>query len=728
MASSNVNLVIAGDSIGAGSISGADPWRDLNLGGTYTVKNHSFAGAYIGQQAGLNESAILKDFDPNSGTNWLVVQAGTNDLAQGATASVLYTGVQKLVQDGHAQGFKVVVATVLPRSDAVFAWSSADESARLAYNDTVRANAAGADAIADIAASPILGNAAAPGNAALYLDGLHPTASAVQAYLEPIYAAVFSSSTSSVPASQPSANPAPDTATAPDTTHDTGSAPADAATPAPTHTSDPGSTPVAGSAPADAATPAPTHTSDPVTTPASGSAPADAATPAPTHTSDPGTTPAVGSAPGTDTGSGTNTLVVHVSGDHYQGDPQFQVYVDGKAVGGTQAVTAVHGSNQWQDIALKGDFSPSSPHAVEVRFLNDAYDGSGQFSEGHDRNLYVSSVSLDGHSFGSSDANPTVLLQNGGVTIATTAATAASDGHSPGPSDTSAAVGTGGAAPTDVSGSHTPGPSDTSAAVGTGGAAPTDVSGSHTPSPGDTSAAVGTGDTAPAVGATTIGSGASHLVLKISQDAYVGDAQYTVSVDGQQIGGVQTAHASHAAGQSDTVTVKGDFGPGDHAVSVTFLNDFYGGSASTDRNLYVDGASNDGAAVANSALSLLYNGSLQFNVPGTSAGTSSGAGAAAATSAAPNVALAHDTGTGGTHATSDGLVTYAPAVSGDTLHYKLDSGPVTTTAPVLATDGSANGQHTVTVYETDAAGHTSADASLVFSLDAHHDNNGFHTA
>ncbi|WP_267361210.1 MULTISPECIES: GDSL-type esterase/lipase family protein [unclassified Methylobacterium] len=308
MPGSNVNLVIAGDSIGAGSISGADPWKNLDLSGTYTVKNHSFAGAYVGQQAGLNESAVLKDFDPSSGTNWLVVQAGTNDLAQGATASVLYTGVAKLVQDGHAQGFKVAVATVLPRSDAVFAWSSADESARLAYNDTVRANAAGADAIADIAASPVMGSASAPANAALYLDGLHPTAAAVQAYLEPIYAAVFSSGSSSAPVSQPSENPAPV-----------------------------------------------------ITTPAS-------------------TTPAAGSMPGADVGSGSHALVVHVSGDHYQGDPQFQVYVDGKAVGGTQTVSAVHGQNQWQDIALKGDFSPSSPHAVEVRFLNDAYDGSGHFS------------------------------------------------------------------------------------------------------------------------------------------------------------------------------------------------------------------------------------------------------------------------------------------------------------------------------------------------------------
>ncbi|SFL49006.1 calcium-binding protein, partial [Methylobacterium pseudosasicola] len=42
---------------------------------------------------------------------------------------------------------------------------------------------------------------------------------------------------------------------------------------------------------------------------------------------------------------------------------------------------------------------------------------------------------------------------------------------------------------------------------------------------------------------TSIGTGSDQLVLRISQDAYQGDAQYTVSVDGKQIGGVLTAHA-----------------------------------------------------------------------------------------------------------------------------------------------------------------------------------------
>ena len=493
MSGSNLNLVIAGDSIGVGSVSGADPWKDLALGGTYTVDNHSFHGAYLGQMAGPNESKVLKDYDPNSGTNWLVVQAGTNDLSQGGTASGMYDGIEKLVQDGHALGFKVVIATVLPRNSAVFAWSDANENARLAYNDMVRANPAGADAIADVAASPIMGGAGAPANAALYLDGLHPTASAVQAYLEPIYAAIFSSSTSPAPAPP---------------------------------------------APPPVATPEPVITPDPVSTPAPSA------------------------------GEGSNQLVLHVSGDHYKGDPQFQVYVDGEAVGGTQTVTAVHGQNQWQDVTLKGDFSPSSAHAVEVRFLNDAYDGSGIFSEGHDRNLYVSSVTLDGDRFGTSEANPAVLLQNGSVTIATS-------GMETAPIVTPSPV-------------TTPPPANTGTTPNNGNAGPTN----------------------PAT--LTIGSGPDQLVLNISQDTYLGDAQYVVLVDGQQIGGVQTAHAEHAKGQSELLTVQGQWDAGSHRVSVSFLNDFYGGSADADRNIYVNLATYNENDLGGETASLLQNGPHHF--------------------------------------------------------------------------------------------------------------------
>ncbi len=110
-----------------------------------------------------------------------------------------------------------------------------------------------------------------------------------------------------------------------------------------------------------------------------------------------------------------------------------------------------------------------------------------------------------------------------------------------------------------------------------------------------------------------IGSGPDSIVLSVSEDAYQGDAQFTVRVDGNQIGGVQTADASHGAGQTQDYTVLGDFGAGAHTVDVTFLNDAYAGTASTDRNLYVDSITHDGTTTTTNA-ALLSNGTQAWTV------------------------------------------------------------------------------------------------------------------
>ena len=106
--------------------------------------------------------------------------------------------------------------------------------------------------------------------------------------------------------------------------------------------------------------------------------------------------------------------------------------------------------------------------------------------------------------------------------------------------------------------------------------------------------------TAPAGVVTKVGSGSDTLTLKISQDAYQGDSQYAVYVDGKQIGGTFTAKALHNSGQFDTLEVKGDWGVGNHTVSVKLLNDLYGGSATADRNVYVESATYNGSAVSGS--------------------------------------------------------------------------------------------------------------------------------
>lgn len=106
-------------------------------------------------------------------------------------------------------------------------------------------------------------------------------------------------------------------------------------------------------------------------------------------------------------------------------------------------------------------------------------------------------------------------------------------------------------------------------------------------------------------GTVTVGAGPDTLLLRISQDAWNGNAQYTISVDGRQIGGTLTASALHAQGMSDTVTVKGDWGAGSHNVSLRLTNDAWGGTPTTDRNLYLDGVFYNNQVVPNASKALL---------------------------------------------------------------------------------------------------------------------------
>ena len=109
----------------------------------------------------------------------------------------------------------------------------------------------------------------------------------------------------------------------------------------------------------------------------------------------------------------------------------------------------------------------------------------------------------------------------------------------------------------------------------------------------------------------TIGTGPDTLALSVAQDYFQGSAQLVLSVDGAQVGGAQTVTASQGNGQSQVLNVLGDFS-GSHTVSVDFLNPASQGG--TARALYVDGATLDGSAVAQSTLSFTSGGSQSFVV------------------------------------------------------------------------------------------------------------------
>ena len=298
-------------------------------------------------------------------------------------------------------------------------------------------------------------------------------------------------------------------------------------------------------------------------------------TPTGTPTPSQPTTPSAPTTPSTPTnttlGSGPDQLMLHVSENAYLGDAQYTVSVDGKQVGGTQTAHAAHGSAS-DSLLIQGDWSAGN-HAVSVNFINDAYAGSTS----KDRNLYVDGATYNGSSVAGAQS---ALYANGSDAFQV----ADSSGKTP-PATTNPPV-------------TTPPPATTN---------PAPVTSSPT--------------------STTLGTGSDQLMLHLSENAYAGDAQYTVSVDGKQIGGTQTAHAAHGSG-TDNLLVQGDWGTGDHTVAVDFLNDAYAGSSSKDRNLYMDSASYDGANVSGARMALTSSGAQSFHVTDASPNSSPTTGSA----------------------------------------------------------------------------------------------------
>ena len=274
-------------------------------------------------------------------------------------------------------------------------------------------------------------------------------------------------------------------------------------------------------------------------------------------------------------GSGSDSIVLKMSEDQAAGqDAQFTVNVDGQQIGSPQTVTASHSAGQDETFTFLGNYSPG-PHKVTVTFTNNfLYPGTSG-----DRNLYVDGVTYDGQTV----SNSTTPIYQSPLFP-----------------------------PNSWMG---------------------DIYGNAVYNVNDTTASSGSNQTT-TPGAVSLGSGPDKLVLNMAEDPYQGDAQFTVSVDGKQIGGTQTTTAVVSQGQSQEFDVYGNFGGGTHDVAVTFLNDAVGGyyPAGTplapnadpsqqwaldtaDRNLYVMNASLDGRPSAgNTPWELSSTGTQHFSV------------------------------------------------------------------------------------------------------------------
>ncbi|MCB8882190.1 hypothetical protein ACELLULO517_18230 [Acidisoma cellulosilytica] len=114
---------------------------------------------------------------------------------------------------------------------------------------------------------------------------------------------------------------------------------------------------------------------------------------------------------------------------------------------------------------------------------------------------------------------------------------------------------------------------------------------------------------------------AHTLTLQMSEDAYKGDAAFTVAVNGQQVGGEYQTSALHSSDDANTFLLTGDWNSGVNDVAISFINDAYGGQG-LDRNLYVNSIAYDGVTYAGTSASMPGDSTDNFSVgPGATTGT-----------------------------------------------------------------------------------------------------------
>ncbi len=333
--------------------------------------------------------------------------------------------------------------------------------------------------------------------------------------------------------------------------------------------------------------------------------------------------------------TGPDQLVVKVSQDAMAGaDAQFQIFVDGFQIGGNFSTSALRNAWQSDTLTFAGDWG-AGPHDVQVKFLNDGYNGA----TGADRNLFVESVAFNGQYLTGGTAalfytGSTTSFKTGSDTLVVKVSQAAMAGADAQFQVFVDGVQQGGNY--SVSALRKAGKADALTFTGDWGLGKHDVQirfvndAQNTRTGEDRNLFVesvalngniltGDGPNLYKNGGATFSTGADTLVLKVSQSAMAGaDTLFRVYVDGVQVGGNFSTAALRKAGQSDTLSFTGDWGTGAHKVEVQFLNDARNLLTGEDRNLYIEGATYNGVAIL-SAKQPIYSGTGKFDIPVTKA-------------------------------------------------------------------------------------------------------------
>ena len=330
-------------------------------------------------------------------------------------------------------------------------------------------------------------------------------------------------------------------------------------------------------------------------------------------------------------GSGSSTIELLVSERAEPLGAEFTIDVNGVQIGGVQTTTADSTTGGLQEFDVLGNF-PDGTNSVSVQYLNASNSLLNVTSAAIDGiSIPNSAISLsnDGaaaFSFLATGAMTPTTVGSGVDTLALTMAERGEpagaqfvvfvDGIQVGGVQTTAADMTWGESQTfDVEGNFATGANAVSieylnasnSVLSVENAAINGTAISNSALVLSNTGSVGFSFTGPASNApVTIGAGADTLALNVSERGEPAGAQFTIDVDGTQIGGVQTTAADSTAGLTQTFDVLGNFSAGSNTVSINYLN-------ASNSLLTVNSACINGVAVPNSALTLSNIGWEDFN-------------------------------------------------------------------------------------------------------------------
>lgn len=174
------NIIIDGNSIACAHLGGNACEEGVTGAGLTTndYYNVAVSGRTTRGLITLAFAQVDSFYDTAFGNkNILILWEGSNDLALNASsAASAYQSIKEYCMARKALGFKIIVATILPRNDVDI------EARRLTVNTSIRNaktnNESWIDAVADVASDPTIGIFSATSNTAIYYDGVHPAASA----------------------------------------------------------------------------------------------------------------------------------------------------------------------------------------------------------------------------------------------------------------------------------------------------------------------------------------------------------------------------------------------------------------------------------------------------------------------------------------------------------------------------------------------------------------------